>query len=77
MSVPNRLIPPQAQEADITDNNPEQVGSWKIFKFSVANSTETDVGHVSAPQRWGMPDPIYLTSPGRTGFLCLPSFLGN
>lgn len=35
------------------------------------------VGHVNTPKCWGMPSPISLTSPGRTGFLGLPSSLKN
>lgn len=74
---PDHSTPPQAQATDITANGPEQVSSWTIVKFSVANSTETDAGRVNSPKCWGMPSPISLTSPGRTGFLCLPSFPKN
>lgn len=74
---PDHSTPPQAQATNLTANGPEQVSSWTIVKFSVANSTEPDAGHVNTPKCWGMPAPISLTSPGRTGFLCLPSFPKN
>lgn len=71
------VIPPQAWVMDITADNPGQVSSWKIFKLLVANSIETDAGHVTTPKSWGMLAPTALSSPGRTGFLCLPSFPKN